>query len=92
MTIYNGWFDASERAMLRSAIRLFNDVILDTALSRGVPVIELRRVCTEAGDYANPIEPNSQGGEKIARWILRLVRQHDFANDPVVLPGAQEPN
>jgi len=27
-------------------------------------------VCSEPSDYANPIEPSSVGGEKIARAIL----------------------
>lgn len=38
---------------------------------RGLPVIELRLVCGEAEDYANPIEPSARGGEKIARAIAR---------------------
>jgi hypothetical protein len=33
-------------------------------------VIDLRLVCTEPADYANPIEPSSGGGEKIARAIV----------------------
>jgi hypothetical protein len=34
-------------------------------------VIDLRLVCTEPADYANPIEPSSRGGEKIAQAIMR---------------------
>ena len=33
----------------------------------------------QAEDYANPIEPSSVGGEKIARAIARVVAEHDFA-------------
>ena len=47
----------------------------------GVPVIDLRLVCTEAGDYSpmSPIEPSVVGGAKIAGAIVRLVTGHDFA-------------
>lgn len=30
-------------------------------------------VCTETGDYANPIEPSAQGGDRIAQVIARCV-------------------
>jgi hypothetical protein len=38
-----------------------------------MPAIELRHVCTEPADYANPIEPSVRGGAKIARAIARAV-------------------
>jgi hypothetical protein len=53
-----------------NALMMFNDVILRTAFERGVPVIDLRLVCTEPSDYANPIEPSGQGGRKIADAIV----------------------
>jgi len=53
---------------------------LGVALEKGLPVIELRAVCARPEDYANPIEPSSVGGEKIARAIVRLVTEHDFAS------------
>src|SRR5215218_7437467 len=43
------------------------------AATHALPVIELRHVCTEPADYANPIEPSSRGGEKIARAIVAAV-------------------
>ncbi len=49
----------------------FNDVILRTAVTRRLGVIELRAVCSEPGDYANPIEPSDSGGRKIATAIAR---------------------
>lgn len=61
-----------------AALSLFNDIITVEAFARGLPVIDLRLVCDEQADYANPIEPSVQGGEKIAAAILRLVREHDF--------------
>ncbi len=59
---------------------LFNDVILREAFRAGLPVIDLRLVCTDAADYsrASPIEPSVVGGGKIARAISRLVTGYDF--------------
>jgi hypothetical protein len=56
---------------------LFNDVILREAFRRGLPVIDLRLVCPDSGDYAStsPIEPSVAGGEKIARAICRAVTE-----------------
>jgi len=53
----------------RIALMLFNDVILRAAFERGLDVIDLRLVCTDPDDYANPIEPSGQGGRKIAATI-----------------------
>jgi hypothetical protein len=50
---------------------IFNDAILHTAFVRGAGVIDLRLVCNEASDYANPIEPSGGGGLKIATAIAR---------------------
>ncbi len=59
---------------------LFNDVILREAFRVGVPVIDLRLICTEIDDYAksSPIEPSVMGGGKIVRTISRVVTGHDF--------------
>jgi hypothetical protein len=43
-------------------------------------VIDLRAVCTYPEDYANPIEPSSVGGEKIARTIAGLATGANFAD------------
>ena len=56
-----------------TALTVFNDAILRAAIERGLPVIDLRLVCTSDADYANPIEPSERGGEKIARLILSTV-------------------
>lgn len=61
-----------------TALAVFNDVIVREAIAAGIPLLDLRLVCDEDSDYANPIEPSASGGEKIARAILRLVRQHRF--------------
>jgi hypothetical protein len=70
-TIYNGNLTGDEGAAARVALMAFNDVILRVAFESNLQVIDLRLVCTEPADYANPIEPSSRGGEKIARAIMR---------------------
>jgi len=50
-------------------------------LGDSVPVIDLRTVCSEAGDYSDvsPIESSGQGGAKIAQVIAEIVGRHDFS-------------
>ena len=74
--------------MARVALAVFNDVILRVAIEHGLPVIDLRLVCCSPEDYANPIEPSSVGGEKIARIIVALVTgSRDSGRATRVLPG-----
>ena len=70
-TIYEGRFDPDEAALARVALMMFNDAILRIAFARKLPVIDLRLVCSEASDYANPIEPSGSGGRKIAAAVAR---------------------
>jgi len=73
-TIYNGRFDdPSFQRIASTTLMVFNDAIIRVAIEHSLPVIDLRSVCVAAEDYANPIEPSSVGGEKIARVIVRLV-------------------
>ena len=73
-TIYNGNFpDAEFQRIAATALTVFNDVILRVAFEHALTVIELRLVCSEPADYANPIEPSSVGGAKIARSILETL-------------------
>jgi hypothetical protein len=75
-TIYDGNLeDPRRRRSARAALTVFNDVILRCASARRLPVIELRQVCTEPGDYANPIEPSVQGGRKIADAVLKAIEE-----------------
>src|SRR5437773_4731364 len=77
-TIYNGCFpDKAYQRIASLALAVFNDVILRVAIERGLPVIDLRLICTDPTDYANPIEPSSIGGEKIAKVIVALVTGFD---------------
>jgi len=64
---------------LKLALALFNDVIIRNAVASGVPVLDLRMICTESGDYSikSPIEPSSQGGQKIATRLTSALVNHD---------------
>ena len=73
-TIYDTNYPEPQRRLVVSALSMFNDVITRVAFARGLNVIDLRLICDEPADYANPIEPSSRGGEKIARAIAELVR------------------
>lgn len=72
-TVYNGNLEPERATIARVGLALFNDVILRTAVDLRLDALELRSICTEPADYANPIEPSDQGGLKIARALTRLV-------------------
>jgi hypothetical protein len=68
-TIYNGNLGEREAPIARVGLMPFNDVIVRVAHEHRLPIIDLRLVCTEPSDYANPIEPSGSGGRKIALAI-----------------------
>ena len=68
-TIYEGNLEPQIAARARVALTFFNDVILRAAFERALDLIDLRLVCTEVSDFANPIEPSGAGGAKIAEAI-----------------------
>jgi len=73
-TIYNGCFpDADYQRMASTALMVFNDAILRVGIEYRLSIIDLRFVCSSPDDYANPIEPSSVGGAKIARSIVSLI-------------------
>ena len=75
-TIYNGNFpDANFQKRATAAVAVFNDAIIRVGGENRLTVLELRRVCDRPEDYANPIEPSSIGGAKIARAIVRMVME-----------------
>lgn len=75
---------------LRAALAPFNDVILREAVLRRLPVLDLRVVCAEADDYASssPIEPSTQGGQKIAAAIGELVHAQSPTSPHTLVYGA----
>lgn len=78
-TIYYPQFpDLVVQRLSVTASTIFNDAILRLAFGAGVPVMDLRLICNEETDYANPIELSSAGGRKIAEVVCRVITQHDF--------------
>lgn len=79
-TIYNPRFaEARMQKLAVTALCIFNDAIIRAAFARGLPLIDLRLICNDERDYANPIEPSARGGAKIADAIKRVVTEHNFA-------------
>ncbi len=70
--------DVTRRCVMSVGLQTFNDVITRAAFERGLPLVDLRLTCNEPVDLANPIEPSSVGGAKIADGIAQLVTWHDF--------------
>lgn len=82
-TIYDGNFDdPMEQGPASTVLMVFNDVIVRAAVDFRMPLIDLRAICSDPADYANPIEPSAAGGRKIAQVIARVVQAHDFAGSP----------
>jgi hypothetical protein len=75
---YPRYPDPVRQRLAVQALAVPNDVILRHAFARGLPVLDLRLICDRDEDYANPIEPSSLGGAKIADAIVRVVATHDF--------------
>jgi hypothetical protein len=85
-TIYYPNFpDARMQKLAVTALASFNDVIIRQAILNNLPLLDLRLICNESSDYANPIEPSHSGGKKIARKILEVVQSHDFSNSKTTI-------
>ena len=79
-TVYDPNFpDPLTQRLTTTALNIFNDCILREAITHGLPILDLRQICSESVDYANEIEPGVGGGRKIAAGILCLVQDHDFS-------------
>ncbi|MDP9409656.1 MAG: SGNH/GDSL hydrolase family protein [Actinomycetota bacterium] len=75
-TVYYPRFpDPTLQKLAVAGLTVFNDSIVRAAFAHGLPLLDLRLICTEEGDYANPIEPSARGGEKIARAIVEFVER-----------------
>jgi hypothetical protein len=74
-SIYEPRFpDLARRRAAATALAILNDVITRHVFSRRASLIDLRLVCDQDADFANPIEPSPSGGEKIARAIAMFAR------------------
>jgi hypothetical protein len=70
-TIYEPRFpEPMRRRLAATALTALNDAITREAFARKVDCIDLRLICDDDRDFANPIEPSVHGGAKIARAIL----------------------
>jgi hypothetical protein len=87
-TIYNGNLDREVASIARTALTIFNDVILRFAIERGLSALELRQICCDPGDYANPIEPSGPGGKKIAAAIAAAIGVASSGRLPSTVFGA----
>jgi len=75
-TVYYPRFpDVALQKVAVAGLTVFNDCIVSAAFTHGLPLLDLHLICTEDGDYANPLEPSARGGEKIARAIVEFVEQ-----------------
>ncbi|HEX2620372.1 MAG TPA: SGNH/GDSL hydrolase family protein [Phototrophicaceae bacterium] len=87
-TMYNPRFPETElRQAAMIALSVFNDAIIQEAVTVGLPVVDLRLVCTEDTDFANPIEPSARGGTKIVRSLMRVLHEHNFKRRQTVIYG-----
>lgn len=85
-TIYDTPPSGPDYRIVKAALALFNDCISRVAFARGLPLVDLRLICSEDRDYANPIEPSVQGGAKIAAALARLAcRPEQDWRRPLVL-------
>jgi hypothetical protein len=73
-TIYDPRFPPERRRLASAALCLLNDAITRQVFLNGLTLIDLRLICDQDGDFANPIEPSVQGGSKIAKAIARFLR------------------
>jgi len=64
--------------MAVAAEAIFNDAITYEVSRRKLPLIDLRVLCDDDQDFANPIEPSCIGGMKIADKIKTIALEHDF--------------
>jgi hypothetical protein len=73
-----------------TALSVWNDAIVREAIRWGLPVLDLRMICTDPTDYSNlsPIEPSERGGAKIVAGIVRVLAGHDFTRPLATIYGA----
>ncbi len=89
-TIYDTPSSGPGYRTIKTALAVFNDCITRAAFSLGISLIDLRLLCGEDSDYANPIEPSSLGGAKIARAIALLATQgHQPGRTTVIADNGQ---
>lgn len=68
-----------------AGLMMFNNLITRKVFELGLPLIDLRLLCSETSDFSavSPIEPSASGGGKIARAIHAAVER--IAEAPFVI-------
>jgi hypothetical protein len=73
-TIYGGSFsDEHLQLVTGTALAVFDDALVRSVRAAGLPLIELRDVCTDPEDYVGQIEPSARGSERIAGAIVEAL-------------------
>lgn len=85
-TIYNKLPTLSAAGI--TMLALFNEVIIEEAVLRRLPIIDLRAICGDADDFSDvsPIEPSMRGGQKIVDAISYLARTPGLASQSRTIP------
>jgi len=87
-TIYNPNYEQdNQNTIATSGLTFWNDVITQTAIANGLPIIELRQIFTNPSYYANPIEPSGIGADKLSDQILEILQNHDFTQSRTIVYG-----
>jgi GDSL-like Lipase/Acylhydrolase family len=84
-TVYDTPPSSPDQRIVRTALALFNDVVSRAAFARQSGLIDLRLICDSDEDYANPIEPSVQGGDKIAAAIAAWAAEGNRAGYGTVI-------
>jgi hypothetical protein len=75
-TIYEARFpEPVTRRLAATALTALNDAITRQVFARSIDCIDLRILCDDDWNFANPIEPSGHGGAKIAGAILNFAAQ-----------------
>ena len=81
----NGVSNADLQNVSVTALTAFNDVILHEAVTKGIPLMDLRVMYDNVADYANPIEPSTIGGQKMVSVMESIINEHPFSENMTVL-------
>ncbi len=77
-TIYDPRYpDPIRRRLAATALALLNDVVTRAGAARVLTLLDLRVLCGEDADFANPIEPSVRGGDRIAAAIAAFLREEE---------------
>lgn len=65
-TLYNPCFEPYNFQVNQKAanmgVALYNHTLLRISARHRIPVVDLRALCTDTDEFANPIEPSTKGG------------------------------